>query len=844
VTKAPLSIVDIVHDPFWLADRYDPEHDAFHFRYVNRNQHRAATFLTAEYLGEAPEPLVIRRADAMAAKPPQAPLHFIFHSAFCCSTLLARAMDLPGLAMGLKEPLIFNDIVGWRQRGGDPQKVAQVLDDALSLLGRPFMPGEAVIIKPSNLLNALAPTIMQLRPKAKALVLNAPLPIFLTSVAKKGITGRLWVRDLLIKQLRDNFIDLGFENEDYLGLTDIQTAAVGWLAQQALFEKMIGKFECSRVRCLDSETFLENPRLSIAALALFFDIELSDATLDRILSGSAFRNNSKTGELYSLSERKTGYDNAAQAHSDEISKVAIWTEAVASNVDVLIEKKSTLINYHDQISIQIKSDSRSINASMELKHTANLRSMALKAMQSGQITLATSYYRTLVELDPDHADDWFNLAYLQRCARRYHEAIHSYRMSLDYGIDRPEEVHLNVSVILSEFLNDTDSAKKEIEEAIRLNPNFVPALMNLASLFEDMGQPEDAQIAYNKILRIEPSNGRALGRNAIIDVFAGETIQTIERLKTAFSTSMHDADKSEISFALGHALDAEGSYGEAFEAFTVANQSRMKSAKGSACYHPDESEQLVSSLIQIFDQPVNVSVSSDISAPIFICGMFRSGSTLVEQILARHSRITAGGEIETIPALVAEQLMPYPMSLKNADNLIFDQLREVYFEELGRLHSSFDIITDKRPDNFLHIGLIKSIFPNAKFVHTKRQPLDNILSIYFGNFDDSINYSHRLTDIAHWYRQYHRIMDHWLTLYPDDIFNLDYDNLVKQPNSGIFDVLSFLNIANESACYLDDRKDNKIVRTLSNWQVRQPLHQRSSGRWHNYAPYLGNLNLD
>lgn len=840
--KAPPSIVDIVRDPLWLVDRYDPEHDAFHFRYVDRDQHRAATFLTAEYLGEAPEPMVIRRADAVAARPQQGPLHFIFHSAFCCSTLLARAMDLPGLAMGLKEPLVLNDIVGWRQRGGDPQMIAQVLDDSLSLLARPFEVGESVIIKPSNVLNSLAPTILQLRPNAKALVLNAPLQIFLKSVAKKGITGRLWVRDLIVKQLRDNFIDLGFEIEDYLGLTDIQAASVGWLAQHVLFEKMIEKFGYARVRSLDSETLLENPRSIIDALALFFDIEINSLTLDGIVSGPAFKNNSKTGELYSLAERKAGYDIAAQAHSDEIGKVAIWTEAVARNVSILIERESTLISRDDQILLK-KEGGLVVKSKAELDRIANIQHMAIDAMNGGDVISAIAHYCNLVGLAPHQADAWFNLAYLQRCTRNYHEAIHCYRMSLKHGIDRPEEVHLNVSVILSEFLNDTDSAKEELETAIQLNSNFVPALINLGNLFEDMGRPKDAQIAYNKILRIEPTNGRALGRSAIIDVFGGEAAQTIDRLRTAYSTSMEDADKSEIAFALGHALDALGSYREAFEAFTAANQSRIKCTKDLFRYRADESEKFIDSLIQTFSAPVSVNVSTHVAPPVFICGMFRSGSTLAEQILARHSRVTAGGEIEAIPALVAEQLMPYPISLKDSDGLIFGRLREAYLADLARLHSSFDMITDKRPDNFLHIGLIKSIFPNAKFVHTTRQPLDNILSIYFGNFDDSISYSHSLTDITHWYRQYNRIMNHWLTLYSEDIYSLDYDQLVKSPQSEIADLLSFLHLENESAFHEDDRKYN-VVRTLSNWQVRQPLHQRSSGRWHNYAPYMGNLNLD
>ncbi len=176
-------------DPLWLADRYDPEQDAVNFRYVDRDGHRAATFLTDKYLGTSISPVVVKREEALAAQPPQAPIHFIFHSAFCCSTLLARAVDVPGVAMGLIEPVILSDIVGWRQRGGDPRRIRQVLDGALTLLARPFTHGEAVVVKPSNVCNGLAEAMMALRPDSRALLIYAPLPLFLGSVAKKGMWG-------------------------------------------------------------------------------------------------------------------------------------------------------------------------------------------------------------------------------------------------------------------------------------------------------------------------------------------------------------------------------------------------------------------------------------------------------------------------------------------------------------------------------------------------------------------------------------------------------------------------------------------------------------------------------
>jgi hypothetical protein len=324
----------VLRDASWLAHRFDPGHDTIVFRHVERAGHAKATFLTDEYLGEEPDPFVVRRADAMAAAQEPAPVHFIFHSAFCCSTLLARVFDVPQFSMGLKEPVILNDVVGWRHLGAAGRDVAKALDNVLTLLARPFTPGEATIIKPSNVVNGLAPAMMGLRPQSKALLLHAPLPVFLKSVARKGMWGRLWVRELMTKQLHEGLIDLGFEQADYLGLTDLQAAAVGWLAQQALFGRMIDQFGRQRVRTLDSETLLDYADACIEQLAQFFGIGIDAEQRKAILQGPAFATDSKTGAAFSREKRDAAYDEAARTHADEIEKVLIWANAVAGTAGV------------------------------------------------------------------------------------------------------------------------------------------------------------------------------------------------------------------------------------------------------------------------------------------------------------------------------------------------------------------------------------------------------------------------------------------------------------------------------------------------------------------------------
>jgi hypothetical protein len=332
----------IAADPLWWPHRYDPEHDAVHLVRMDRGAHRAATFLTDEELPTAAERLVLGRPDLAA--PATAPLHFIFHSAFCCSTLLARAMDLEGVAMGLKEPVILNDLVGWRHRGGPPQRVGVVLDHALQLLARPFGPHERVIIKPSNVVNGLAPAMLAMRPSARALLLYTPLRNYLNSIARKGMWGRLWVRDLLGKQLKEGMVALGFTPEDHFAQTDLQVAAVGWLVQHALFGRMVERFGPERVRTLDSEILLARPGDTMAALSDLFELGLGETAVRELVEGPVFNRHSKGGARFDSEARRAEQRDAAVVHAEEIDKVTTWAEAVATNAGVPITLPGALID--------------------------------------------------------------------------------------------------------------------------------------------------------------------------------------------------------------------------------------------------------------------------------------------------------------------------------------------------------------------------------------------------------------------------------------------------------------------------------------------------------------------
>ncbi|WP_255245604.1 hypothetical protein [Sphingobium sp. D43FB] len=318
----------------WLAHRYDPGHDAFHFVDVPRAHHAAIPFLTDDNLPSAGSPLIVRRSDAMTLAPPPGPIHFIFHSAYCCSTLLAAAVDLPGIAMGLKEPVLLNDIVGWRHRGAKGPDVARVLDESLRLLARPFAMGEAIVVKPSNIVNPLIPAIMALRPDARAVLLHAPLDAYLASIARKGLAGRLWVRDLFGKLMNEGMLKaLGIAPTDYLGLTDIQVAAAGWLAQQLQFQSLCDKLG-SRVATLNSDVLISRPQDVLASLAKLFDLAIDADTIAAIVSGPVFTRDAKTGSEFGTGQRQRDAQQAISLYADEVEKVGHWARVIAHNIGI------------------------------------------------------------------------------------------------------------------------------------------------------------------------------------------------------------------------------------------------------------------------------------------------------------------------------------------------------------------------------------------------------------------------------------------------------------------------------------------------------------------------------
>lgn len=458
--------------------------------------------------------------------------------------------------------------------------------------------------------------------------------------------------------------------------------------------------------------------------------------------------------------------------------------------------------------------------------------------QMGQTGAAINHYQRLLARRPDLADAHYNLALLYKNEKRFAEAVFEYEEAIRLDIDQVEEAYSNLGVLYSE-MRDATLARSMYEKALGANGEYIPALFNLAALFEETGERQPAIEIYRQILAIEPEHWDSLCRLAYAQKTTSADYEIIGSLRRAIENlSNDDASHEGLHFALGKVLDDVESFDDAFAAYKVANE--LGKRRGLP-YDRAAAEQVFGELTKLFDKEwLEKTETSCPSAPIFVCGMFRSGSTLVEQILAAHPSIRAGGELDFLPWLAARRLAPYPQRL---ESISADELRQVADEYLAQVRMIFpdeENVTDKRPDNFLHVGLIRAMFPAARIVVTKRELRDNCLSIYFQQLGGNLRYATDLANIAHYYRQQERLMAHWQAVLGENVFSVDYDELVRNPEPILRKLIEFLGLPWDERC-LDFQRSESLVKTASVWQVREPLHKRSSGRWQNYASSIAGI---
>jgi Sulfotransferase family/Tetratricopeptide repeat len=470
--------------------------------------------------------------------------------------------------------------------------------------------------------------------------------------------------------------------------------------------------------------------------------------------------------------------------------------------------------------------------------------------RQGQLHEAMAVYADILRDWPGGAESngshvVFELATLQRKAGMADAALDSYSRAIAGGLSNPEEAYLHRGLIFSDLLRDHASAERELRAALRLNERYVPALHNLGNLYEDLGRLEEARAAYAHILALDSNWFEALGRFAMLLPRSVPEHDWVRRLRSGLvNPRAGAADRAGLGFALGQLLDSRQRYAEAFDAYCAANAaSRASVPPQVGIYDQQRQEDLISSLIRAPFVPLaseSPRAQDKRPQPVFICGMFRSGSTLTEQLLTSRPDVGGGGELPFFPRLAATAFAPFPDSLPHIPTTRLESAREAYLAMLAPLFPGKTWVIDKRPDNYLYLGLIKTLFPRAKIIHTVRAPLDNCLSIFFLHLDPSMSYALDLMDIGHYYRQYRRLMDHWQMQFGADIIDFDYDEFVRAPAQAGARLFESLGLEWDDR-YLARPAVGRVVRTASAWQVRQPIYTQASGRASNYSAQLEQL---
>lgn len=487
-----------------------------------------------------------------------------------------------------------------------------------------------------------------------------------------------------------------------------------------------------------------------------------------------------------------------------------------------------------------------------LMRSEELLRQAVALQRQGRAVEAIQAWRALLEHRPGHADAWYELGYLLRGQGEFEAALQAYERALACDISAPHEVHLNRAVIYSDHLRRDTDAERELLAALALKADYRPALLNLGNLHEERGRRDDALRSYQRLLALPTSHAddadlgdEALARVAQLmpladDDQAAALDQRLEQALQRPGASAHA--RACLHFARGRLAERCEQPQRALAAFT---QGKHWSRFGLPAHDRQACERHFAAVRMAFARPVACAerpVRAAVAEPLFICGMFRSGSTLAEQVLAAHPQMLAAGELDWLPRLVRGPLAPFPQRQAALGDDAMAELARAYEAHLALLFperlAGARYVSDKRPDNFMLIGLIKRLFPSARIVHTVRNPLDTGLSIYMQHLNAAaLSYANDLGDIGHYIGQYQGLMAHWKRLYPADIHDFDYDRFIEAPRETLAALLDFLGLPWNEDCLAFHRLGN-TVKTASYWQVRQPLYREASGRWRRYGEQL------
>jgi tetratricopeptide (TPR) repeat protein len=475
--------------------------------------------------------------------------------------------------------------------------------------------------------------------------------------------------------------------------------------------------------------------------------------------------------------------------------------------------------------------------------------VATQYHNSGKLAEAQSIYQQILRAQPNHAIAMHLLGVVAMQAGRYDvaEKLICNAITLKPDLD---EAYNNLGTMY-ESLGRFDESLPQYQKALEIRPGVAVVHFNLANVLRGLGRLEDAVFHYKETIKFSPGYAAAHRQLASIKKHTvyDDDMKAMEKLLEQPATDSEQ--KIHLAFGLGKAYEDLQQYEKSFPFIQQGNDIKRKSFK----FKIQSWNKHITSLETIFSKDFFAKfkgVGSNNKTPIFILGMPRSGTSLVEQILASHSKVYAAGEMHCLNQTIASvfDMSNLSKELQHADIDVFSQLGDKYVSVMkaqgltdkgaNKAFKSVQYITDKMPGNFKLIGLIKLILPNAKIIHCRRNPMDNCLSLFKNYFSKGHVYAYDQIELGQYYNLYARLMEHWHNVLPDFIYDVQYEQMVAEQDAQTRSLLEFCGLDWENAC-LDFHQTRRAVKTVSAVQVRRPIYKDSVKLWKRYEKQLAPL---
>jgi len=448
--------------------------------------------------------------------------------------------------------------------------------------------------------------------------------------------------------------------------------------------------------------------------------------------------------------------------------------------------------------------------------------------------------RRSLEIKPDYAEAHTDLGVVFHKLGRLNEAVDSYQKVL---LLKPDfaEVHNNLGLVLSKLGNRDDAAASYCK-ALAIKPHFAEAHHNFGLVVSEQGKLDDAAASYRKALAIKPDLAETHRSLALIKKFS-EYDNDIKMMEDAYtSPSLSDEQKMRLSFGLGKALEDLQQHEKAFNYFFTGNALKRRTYNFSVKREEDKFSKIKNNFTKNLFVKYRDAGSSN-ETPIFILGMPRSGTTLVEQVLASHPNVYGAGELSDFRRITKSNFgkiediqFPDRANYSNSRDLL--SAGDEYVSVIRGDSETKKFITNKTPHNFLFIGMIKLVLPNAKIIHCCRDSHDTCLSIFKNYFPaENFKYANNLNELGQYYNLYHDLMDHWHEVLPDFIYDIQYEDLVADQEKQSRALLEYCGLEWDDAC-LEFYKTDRPVKTISSAQVRRPIYKDSVQSWRKYEKWL------